>query len=64
MGILENGNKKESIQKMVASIAITAYKILRSQGINVAHRKMELFPAVLKRNLKSSNLSIEHFDFA
>lgn len=47
-----NGDKRESIQKMVASIAITANKILRSQGVNVAYRGTNLFPAALKKEFK------------
>lgn len=39
-----NGAERESIQKMVAGIAITANKILRSQGVNVAYWNWSYFP--------------------
>lgn len=37
---------------MVAGIAITANKILRSQGVNVAYRGTELLSAALKKEFK------------
>lgn len=52
MGILRNGDERKSIQKMVAAIAITANKILRSQGVNVAYRGMELLSTALKKKFK------------
>lgn len=52
MGILGYGDERESIQKMVAGIAITANKILRSQGVDVAYRGTELLPAALKKEFK------------
>lgn len=47
-----NGAERESIQKMVAGIAITANKILRSQGVNVAYWNWSYFPAALKKEFK------------